>query len=253
MAEASDPKKMLDQADVLEDCERFESELAELRASWEQYFLGLDKRPPTDRYNALKRHAQQLKGLWVRQTAAKFRVQAVLQKFATYDRLWQRTLQEMENGTYRRDVYKARHRKPAETAPAKQTTAAQAEDQAPDVSPAEADALLSDAFDGLDAVKPLGAPLPAPARSARPAPSSNGSNGSNGSIPETRLRAVYDAYLTARKRCNEDVSRMSFEQVATMLRKQVPELMKKHNAKAVDFKVVIRDGKAVLRAVPKEG
>ena len=33
---------------------------------------------------------------------------------------------------------------------------------------------------------------------------------------------------------------------------QVPELMKQHNAKSVEFKDVIKDGKAVLRALPKE-
>ena len=30
-----------------------------------------------------------------------------------------------------------------------------------------------------------------------------------------------------------------------------PELLKQHNAKAVEFKVVIKDGKASLKAVPK--
>jgi hypothetical protein len=44
---------------------------------------------------------------------------------------------------------------------------------------------------------------------------------------------------------------MSFDSVAASLRKQVPELMKQHNAKSVEFKVVIKDGKAVLKAVPK--
>jgi hypothetical protein len=44
---------------------------------------------------------------------------------------------------------------------------------------------------------------------------------------------------------------MSYDSIAASLRKQVPELMKQHGAKAVEFKVVIKDGKAVLKAVPK--
>ena len=40
-------------------------------------------------------------------------------------------------------------------------------------------------------------------------------------------------------------------EVAANLRKQVPELLKQHNAKSVEFKVVIKDGKATLKAVPK--
>ena len=66
-----------------------------------------------------------------------------------------------------------------------------------------------------------------------------------------KIRAVYDAYVQAKKKCNEDVSKLSLESVANSLRKQVPELLKTHKAKSVDFKVVIKDGKAVLRAVPK--
>ena len=65
------------------------------------------------------------------------------------------------------------------------------------------------------------------------------------------MKAVYDAYVNAKKQCKEDVSKMNYDTVVSTLRKQVPELMKKHNAKDVEFKVVIKDGKAILRAVPK--
>ncbi len=65
------------------------------------------------------------------------------------------------------------------------------------------------------------------------------------------MKAIYDAYVQAKKSTNEDTSKLSMDTMAATLRKQVPELLKKHNAKDVDFKVVIKDGKAVLRAVPK--
>jgi hypothetical protein len=70
-------------------------------------------------------------------------------------------------------------------------------------------------------------------------------------MSEAKVKAIYDAYVTAKRRCQEDTSRLSLDAMATTLRKQVPELLKKHNAKEIDFKVVIKDGKAVLRAVPK--
>jgi hypothetical protein len=76
-------------------------------------------------------------------------------------------------------------------------------------------------------------------------------SGSDGAVSDAKLKAVYDAYVTAKKRCQEDTTSLSYETVAANLRKQVPELMKKHNAQGVDFKVVIKDGKAVLKAVPK--
>lgn len=70
-------------------------------------------------------------------------------------------------------------------------------------------------------------------------------------MSDDKLRAVYDAYVTAKRRCQEDTSKISYESVAATLRKQVPELLKQHNATAVEFKVVIKDGKASLKAVPK--
>jgi len=39
--------------------------------------------------------------------------------------------------------------------------------------------------------------------------------------------------------------------VAASLRKQVPELLVRHRAKDVEYRVFVKDGRAVLRAVPK--
>ena len=290
MSEAfeSSGRKMAENADVLKECEALEGELVALKATYEQYFLGLEKRPPTDKHKDLKRRVGNLKGYFIRATALKFRVQGLAQKFATYERLWLRTLQEMENGTYHRDLARARRRKQAEES----ATAATPAERKParddftldEVSPEEADALLSGAFPsastapapapGIPPMAPAVAPVVAPVAAAAPAPASR--PGAAGGVPritaptaapratppqaaggaalsDDKLRAVYDAYLQAKKRCNEDVSKISYDQVAQSLRKQVPELMQKHNAKAVEFKVVIKDGKAMLRAVPKEG
>jgi hypothetical protein len=82
-----------------------------------------------------------------------------------------------------------------------------------------------------------GAPPPAPAGGAF--------------LQEEKLRAVYDAYVGAKKRCRESTDGLSFESVSASLRKQVPGLLAAHNATAVDFKVVIKGGKAVLKAIPR--
>ena len=209
-------RKVPDQNEVIAECDRFEADVGELRALYEQYFLGLEKRPPVDRHAEMKRRLLKLKGLWVRQTAARFRVQAAAQKFATYERLWQRTLQEIENGTYRRDLARSRRRqqeKAAEAAPAP-------------ASESKASAAAAPARDTVEITQHLS---------------------------DEALRAVYEAYVSAKKRCNEDVSRISFEQLAQTLRKQVPDLMKKHNTTSLELKVLVKDGKAVLRAVPREG
>ena len=64
------------------------------------------------------------------------------------------------------------------------------------------------------------------------------------SMDEDRMKKVYRTYVAARKRCNEPTDRLSFDKVASSLRKQ-------YEAKggSVDFKVVIRGGKAVIKTV----
>jgi len=354
---------------VLQECEALEAELASLRNLYEQYFLGLERHPPTHTHADLKKRFLRLKNSFIRSTAAKFRVAAIHNKYLTYDRLWTRTLQEIESGTYKRDLFKARRRaegrkatpgkdaqqgvvelpedisdmdfeeveeilrpRPANaplvagaaTAPSGGTPVRGAPAVAP-VSAVPAVAPLTPPagdvpFRGAPAVAPL-SPLPAvtagpvgtpvraipavapaipavagmsargmppvtpalggapargsptvaspgvaarattnpgtpavpparpatvPGAAAAPRPPAVG-----GGMSDDKLRAVYDAYVTAKRRCQEDTSKLSYESVAATLRKQVPELLKQHNARAVEFKVVIKDGKASLKAVPK--
>ncbi|NTX56513.1 MXAN_5187 C-terminal domain-containing protein [Myxococcus sp. CA039A] len=349
---------------VLQECEALEAELAVLRNLYEQYFLGNERHPPTRAHDDFKKRVMRLKTGFIRSTAAKFRVGSIHGKYLTYERLWTRTLQEIEAGTYKRDLFKARRRaevrgtssssdakkgvvelpedisdmdfeeveevlRPRPTnepqlagiAAAASAMPARGSSAVPSVAPAMAPAsragvpgvapLTSSGMPsvapvtgtpprgqptvapvtgtpprglptitspvggtpargtatvppGMAAAKPAGTTVPparpssvpavtapsrppAPVASAAPKPPSAGGGG----MSDDKLRAVYDAYVTAKRRCQEDTSKISYESVAATLRKQVPELLKQHNAKAVEFKVVIKDGKASLKAVPK--
>lgn len=334
-------------------CDDIEAEIMGLKAAYEQYFLGMERMPPTKRHDALKKQVNGLKNAFVRQTALKFRISSIAQKFTTYERLWNRTLQEIENGTYKRDLFKAKlhtsDKKKKEALPgashfdidedvdiddvgddldsvlaaatasvdkARAESATRAEPVTkpmpvagmpppppPPVSgvapaiaaarpqsspgfpsiPAVAPAIkpvsgavpaVKSPSGAVPAIKPVAAAqaptLPVAARppsgqgpAGRPlsgpvaavgkptvsqAPSANSSAG----LSDQKIKAIYDAYVSAKKRCGEDTSSLSLGGVAETLKKQVPELMKQHNAKSVEFKVVIKEGKAILRAMPKE-
>ncbi len=280
-------KTIADSEKVHQQCEELESDLAALKASYEQFFLGVERKPPNQKHDALKRKMNLLRNSFVRQTAAKFRVQNLAQKLATYERLWARTLKEMEDGTYRRDIFKAqlhaakvKAEKKAEAAKKKN-----GELDSEDVDMSDDDDEVPSTPPDADAnrgVQPHGAkPAPlqvgAPGRGASgpqvPAPGGRPSGpgvrvpvsgpmaaapsgprapvAAQGDLSDQKMKAIYDAYVTAKKRCNEDVSKLSFDSLASTLRKQVPELIKQHKAKSVEFKVVIKDGKAILRALPK--
>jgi hypothetical protein len=196
-----------------------EEELEALKARYEQYFLGLERREPSRWRDEVKKKVARLKEAFTRNTGLKFRLQSLHARFLSYERLWLRNAREREAGTYRRDVFKARlHRGESEEAapPAQSPPAAAA-------APA--------------------APAPARPPAAAPASYSAGS--------EAQLRALFDAYVDAKKRCNEDVSRLTYDAVARSVQKQVPELMTRFKAKRVEFRVEVKDGKAVLKAVPR--
>jgi len=70
------------------------------------------------------------------------------------------------------------------------------------------------------------------------------------SSEEDRIKRVYDEYVKARQSTNEALPK--FETVADLIKKQAPAIKEKYQASSVDFKVVIEDGKAKLKAVPKK-
>lgn len=327
--------KLGDAESAAKECTLVEADLMELKAAYEQYFLGQERRPPAQLHADLKKRMQALRNTFVNSTPVKFRIQNLQQRVTTFERLWERSLLEMENGTYRRDLFKAKRHLEQRHSKKKNSASDGLDDlhidedldlsdldSGDDLDSAMAAAAEAVAKPKVPAVAPLVpaiapsvpaiAPLvPGVAPVARPVtssgipaitavhPGATGSNpalkpggatgsnpalqrpvtnpairppavtgsnpalkppaarpaapvGSDGGLNEQKIKAIYDAYVMAKRRCGEDTSRLSLDSVATTLRSQVPTLMKQHNAKSVEFKVVIKDGKAVLRALPKE-
>jgi hypothetical protein len=63
---------------------------------------------------------------------------------------------------------------------------------------------------------------------------------------EDRMKKIYRTFLAAKKKCNEPTDGLSYDKIKRSLAKQVEA--KKGD---VDFKVVIKGGKAAIRAVKK--
>lgn len=229
------------------ECGEVDEEIGSLRNAYEQYFLGLERKPPVLKHDALKRRLTKLRNTPLRNTVLKFKIGTLEQKFKTYERMWERTLKEIENGTYHRDLAKVRRKmnaaKPeAQPAAAPQTPETQA--AASPLAVTQVPSTLPGPTQATVAVRP-----PTTPPHGRPATPPGGSDAA--AMSEAKVKAIFDAYVTAKRRCQEDTSKLTLDAVASSLRKQVPELLKKHNAKEIDFKVVIKDGKAILRAVPR--
>jgi len=259
--------------DRLEDvCGELEEELEEIKVKYEMYFLGVERMEPARRREDLKRNIARLKSAFTRNAGLRFRIQALHARYLAYERLWLRSAREKEDGTYRRDVLKARRRRAQEKsakpgAPGRSGIESEDVDlsdfgsaDAADATPGERPSLPS-ASEGEAAAPPVaGSPLPAPAEPGVAAKTPELPKPSTGvqaprptqlGLAEAQMRALYEAYLEAKRRCNEDVSKLSYDSVAKSVNKQIPDIVTRYKARAVEFKVVIKDGKAILKAVPR--
>jgi hypothetical protein len=214
-----------------------EEELEALKAKYDMYFLGVERREPNRWRDDVKKKVMRLKSAFTRNTGLKFRIQSLHARYLSYERLWLRTAREKEEGTYRRDLFKARLRARGDGAP----------DAGPGAPPKPA-APRKAAASAPPTAKAAAPATPAPA--APPAGATTVSASPAG-MSESQMRALYDAYLAAKMSCREDVSKLTYDAVARSVSKQIPELVSRYKATSVEFKVEVKAGKAVLKAVPK--
>lgn len=87
-----------------------EARVDRLRASYDQYFMGIEKLPPHVQIKDVERRLQDLRKIQIRNTALRFKFQTTLQKYNTYQSYWQRIVRQIEEGTYKRDLRRAAER-----------------------------------------------------------------------------------------------------------------------------------------------
>jgi len=71
-------------------------------------------------------------------------------------------------------------------------------------------------------------------------------------MSEESAKRLYQQYVKAKKLVGERTDNVSYDSLMRSLSKQAPGIMSKHNAKGVDFGVVIKNDKVVLKAKPKK-
>jgi hypothetical protein len=62
------------------------------------------------------------------------------------------------------------------------------------------------------------------------------------------VRQLYSQYVETRRKQNEPTAAVTYDAVSRSLRESSAKLQEKHG-KAVDFEVIVRDGKAALKPI----
>jgi hypothetical protein len=192
----NETKGQLPQEKFAEQLDELDEGLVNLHVLYEKYFLGIDRKPPEQERKKISGRIRELRNMMIKNTGLKFRLNNMVAKLISHERLWDRTLREIEDGTYKRDVFKAKIRQQQ----------------------------------GEGGGKPK-----QPERIE---------------LSDDKLRRLYDTWMVARQRTGESVAGMNYDAVAQKIRSQVPGLIQKHGAKSIEFKVVIKGGKAILKAIP---
>jgi hypothetical protein len=131
---------------------------------------------------------------------------------------------------------------------------------------AEQDAEFEEAFGGImggdakpAAAKPAAAapppaaprPTPPPVPTA-PKPAPRAAPALPPGMDERAAQELFKRLVQAKRLVGESTENLRYEQIVATIAKQAPAIMAQHKAKGVEFSVVIKDDKVILKATPKK-
>lgn len=245
MAEASEVPSRV----VQELLDQLEGGIERLRVAYDKYFSGVERIAPQKLASQVDRMLRQAEATRPRQTALRFRLNALRARFVTYRHYWTRVLGQIENGTYRRHLQRLERRERA-----LRVEAAANAKPAPDTDE-EFFAALQHALQA-DPPGPGEAGAAAAGKPAVPPPPPTGSGARGKAEPERRgtnkpppppvpgmdarkIRALYEELVAAKKTAGEDVRGLTYRGLCKQLARDAPKLRKQHGK--ITF-VVARDG-----------
>ena len=92
---------------VDEELEELDQGLKRLRVEYDQFFLGILKRPPNVLQGRMQKIIVKFSNQILRKTHQKFRFNQLNSKFQIYRQQWGRTIRQIESGTYKGHRFKA--------------------------------------------------------------------------------------------------------------------------------------------------
>lgn len=264
-------------------CKELEKELDRLKAAYEMYFQGRERRPPIRQRDRFDRRIRELRKDLPNNTMMRFRIQSLWSRYTSMKSYWGRIMRQIEEGTYKRHVQRARRRR--QHIEKRQERAAALEIDV-DLDAFDLDAEVGAALEALqedktepnisvDAIAPPGSRMktfgrpesasmpprrppappaakPKPATPKRAGPPSIPADAKKPAAGGVDVKRIYDKYIEARKRNKQRTDNVKIEALEKQIKKMVPKLQKKHAGKKIDFEVVVKNGKVGLKPVAKD-
>jgi hypothetical protein len=247
--------------------------------------MGMERMPPNSPRRDMNRMMLEMQQLQIANASLRFRFQALTQKWVLHLTYWNRTMREIEAGTYRRDIARAqRHmaqrggvlteeeaiaigipksrvrafianqqrqsaKKPAPEAPAADnpvTPEAPAADSP--VTP------TAPAPEPAPPPQPRSGPPPIPAHARRPPhPDLPAALPGLPGLSDRAFESAYQQYLAAHQELGIVAEAASKDRIRARLGKQLPKILSEQKCEQVRIEVTAEDGKVRLRAWPVDG
>jgi hypothetical protein len=239
-----------------------ERKLDRLRALYESFFLGIERAPPNVPRREMNRLILELQQEPIANSSMRFRFQAVLQRWVLMTAYWNRTLREIESGTFRRDLARAQRHLAEKGGVISEQEAINLGIPAPRAKAfAERQQRLANARAARSGEQPkpaessrpapsAGPPKPAPAAGpAKPAPDVPALEPIPGVTAE-EIAAIYSRYVDTHRKVSDGKPPLPLEKIQDRLRAQIPRVLAERNCRRVTLEVAVEGGKVRLRAWP---
>jgi hypothetical protein len=246
-----------------------EKKMDRLRSMYESYFMGMERVPPNTPRRDMNRMMLEMQQVVIGNSALRFRFQSLSQKWVLQITYWNRTMREIEAGTFRRDLARTqRHLSerggmiseeeaialgiPKNRVKAfvahQQRMASKRTTGEHHVMPAAEAPTQVPAVPASPRVGPP--PIPASARrSPNPdvaAPAAPALTG----LADGDFEGAYTNYMAAHRKLGIEAQAVTKEKLRQRLGKQLPRILAEQQCARVRLEIAVEDGKVRLRAWP---
>jgi hypothetical protein len=246
-----------------------EKKIERLRSMYESFFMGVERIPPNTARREMNRLMLEMQQVPIGNASLRFRFQSLSQKWVLHMTYWNRTMREIEAGTFRRDVartqrhlaerggaiteeealalgipknrvkaFVARHQRLSLKKTGTALPAAPGPTSAP---PAPA---------GPTGGRAQPPPIPASARRS-PSPDAVAVTPLPG-LTDIDFESAYRRYLDAHKKLGREAEALPKDKIRARLGKQLPKILEDKKCDRVQLDVAVEGDKVRLRAWPAD-
>ena len=222
-----------------------------LRAMYEAYFMGMERVPPNTPRRDMNRLMLEMQQVQIPNSALRFRFQALSQRWVLQITYWNRTMREIEAGTFRRDMARTQ-RHLAERG----GVITEEEAIALGIPKNRVKAFVAHQQRQHSLKKSsLGIPVPPAMPAARPGPPPVPGSATTPRLPglsDQDFEGAYRRYYEAHRNLGIEDQAIPKEKMRTRLGKQLPKILEEQRCERVRIEIAVEDGKVRLKAWPAE-